>query len=755
MRWRKGLIFFLCFSLVLTSNWWGRNQVKAADAYTVKVDPGVSYQTIEGWGTSLAWWANVVGGWSTSKRNEIIDSLFDPAGGLGLNIVRYNIGGGENPANQSPYRVGAIMPSFQPTEGTWDWNADANQRYVLQRAKSLGANIFEAFENAPPYWMTLNQCSAGASNGGNNLKADYYDDYADYMTEVVKKARDDWGIRFRTLAPLNEPFSGWWKCGNNQEGIHFDRDKQNQLIAEVLTKLDAKGLTGVHVSAPEEYSVDNTIGSFNSYSSAVKTGISQMNTHTYQSNNEPVLRNIASSNQTKLWVSEVGVGGTASGQSNLDMTSAQELSAKITSDLKNLQPVGWVEWQAVENRQLNHNWGFIQADFTGTEDYWVTKQYYTMGNYSKFIRPGFKVIANDDMDTLTAVDPSTGRLVIVTRNNSTTSTSVQYDLSLFGSLPASASVYRTSSTENLASLTAASVSGSALSVTLPANTITTFVLDGTSYTGQGASVRINDNTTGTGLHQFAYTGAWSYGTQSGAYQNDNHWSGATDASFQVSFEGTQISLYAAKAPNHGIAAVSVDGGKEEFVDLYASTRADNQFLYASPLLNEGTHTLKVRVTGLKNASSSSAVIPADSVIATPTLTSLLTNAGFEDASLSPWTGEWNPTLTGLETSYPYSGVKDAYLHPTTTADVGLYQTVTAPATRTYVLTSFAATNASNLALFGVDVGGVQQGSLTIKNNGKYQYYQIKFQANAGQSIKVWSYANKGSGWATIDKVILR
>ncbi len=30
--------------------------------YTATVDPTVQYQTWEGWGSSLAWWAKVVGG---------------------------------------------------------------------------------------------------------------------------------------------------------------------------------------------------------------------------------------------------------------------------------------------------------------------------------------------------------------------------------------------------------------------------------------------------------------------------------------------------------------------------------------------------------------------------------------------------------------------------------------------------------------------------------------------------------------------
>lgn len=749
-KWLSALL-----SLVLAGSLYGGTRADAADAYTVKVDPGVSYQTLEGWGTSLAWWANVVGGWSTAKRNEIIDLLFHQSTGLGLNVVRYNIGGGENPSNQAPYRVGAVMPSFQPTEGNWNWSADANQRYVLQQAKSLGADIFEAFANAPPYWMTQNQCSAGSASGGNNLKDDYYDDYADYMTEVVKKARDDWGIQFRTIAPLNEPNSTWWKCGNNQEGIHFDLDKQNQLLTEVLAKISAKGLSGVNVSGPEEYSSDQANTSYNSYSSNVKLGLTQLNTHTYAGSNQPVLRSTAAANQEKLWVSEVGVGGSAA-QSPLDMTSAQELAAKINSDLNHLQPVAWVEWQAVENRQLQHNWGFIQADFTGAEDYWVNKQYWTMANYSKFIRPGFKIIASDDTtNTLTALDPVSGKVVLVTRNDSTTDTTVTYDLSLFTSLSNAAAVYRTSATENLAQLANATISNKTMTVTTKANSITTFVIPTSSYSGAGAPLFINDGTTGTGIHQYAYTGTWSSGAQSGAYMNDNHWSSGLNAYYQISFNGSQISLYGAKAPNHGIAAVSIDGGKEEFVDLYKSSRTDNAFLYTSPLLHEGTHTLKVRVTGLKNAASSSSVITADSVVVTPSIVSLLGNSSFEAAALSPWSGEWNPSLTGVETSYPFNGLKDAYLHPTATSDVALYQNVVAPTTGTYILTAHAATNTASFASLGVDVAGVQQGNVSIKNTSKYQYYQVKFQANAGQTIKVWYYAKKGTGWATIDQVTLR
>ena len=65
---------------------------------TVKVDVSMANQTFEGWGTSLAWFANSVGGWTnTTNQTNLMNALFSPSSGLGLNYLRYNIGGGNDP----------------------------------------------------------------------------------------------------------------------------------------------------------------------------------------------------------------------------------------------------------------------------------------------------------------------------------------------------------------------------------------------------------------------------------------------------------------------------------------------------------------------------------------------------------------------------------------------------------------------------------------------------------------------------------
>src|SRR5579863_7512664 len=79
----------------------------------------------EGWGTSLGWWANVVGGYT--NRDAYADLAFN---GLKLNIVRYNIGGGENPGITNTLQPRARMQGFEATRGSWNWSADPNQRWI-------------------------------------------------------------------------------------------------------------------------------------------------------------------------------------------------------------------------------------------------------------------------------------------------------------------------------------------------------------------------------------------------------------------------------------------------------------------------------------------------------------------------------------------------------------------------------------------------------------------------------------------------
>lgn len=586
----------------------------SSKAQNVNVDASMANQTWEGWGTSLAWFANGVGGWSNSTNyNNLMNALFNPTSGLGLSYIRYNIGGGDDPlcgtaghyACVSPARQ--VDPGYEPTPGTYDWTRDANQRRVASSAQSLGANFFEAVSYSAPYWMTVSGTSQGGVNGAENLAGSYYGSgsgtFVDYLTTVANQFSSNWGITFHHLEALNEPGQNWWVAGDRkQEGCAFSLADQQTMIQNLSASLNAKGLAATQVAAMDEYqegvlnaTTGTTAYAFYNYNSTTLSDFSALNTHGYSSTLGSVaIATIAQHAGKRVTMSEWGSND----------TTGQDLSNQILADIYLTRPVAWSIWQP--------DWpGLMTIDYTN-QNYTLNEAYYVYGNYSKFIRPGFQFLAISDPQSVAAFNQQNKTLVIVTQNWSGSSRNVNYTLSNFSSFGSSASVYQTSSTEQLASLGTIAIASGRFNYSVPANSVTTYVIQNTSYSPSAAT--INDNTTGTGLNQFNYHGSWNYyNSQSGAYDGDNHWSSTTGDYLTFEFSGQQARLFASMAPNGGILAFSVDNGAETYFDTYAAMRVDDVFLFATPSLGNGTHTLKVRVTGLKNAASSGYNVPADRI----------------------------------------------------------------------------------------------------------------------------------------------
>ena len=127
-------------------------------------------------------------------------------------------------------------------------------------------------------------------------------------------------------------------------------------------------------------------------------------------------------------------------------------------------------------------------------------------------------------------------------------------------------------------------------------------------------VTINDTVTGTGMNQFDYVGTgWQTSHNSGEYNGDDHYDASGNSRDYVSmqFNGTSVTYWYSVASHHGIAGVSIDGGPESLVDQYSSSRSDGTAHWTSAQLNNGVHTIKIRLTGNKNSHSSSNVITLD------------------------------------------------------------------------------------------------------------------------------------------------
>jgi hypothetical protein len=111
--------------------------------------------------------------------------------------------------------------------------------------------------------------------------------------------------------------------------------------------------------------------------------------------------------------------------------------------------------------------------------------------------------------------------------------------------------------------------------------------------------RVDVRVVGTGLNQWSFDSSWSYST------GDEGWGimGSNTANSVATFRfyGTQVKLFFHGESANGIAAISVDGGAETYVDTFNQFRlAMQQQYYTSPVLPEGVHTVRVRVTGQNN-----------------------------------------------------------------------------------------------------------------------------------------------------------
>ncbi len=135
----------------------------------------------------------------------------------------------------------------------------------------------------------------------------------------------------------------------------------------------------------------------------------------------------------------------------------------------------WLYWWAIS--QYGGGGSLIHLDMD-KKTYTVDKRLYTIGNYSRFVKPGyFRVEVDGQMTPGVLVsaykDEATHKLVVVAINEN--EGPQKLELKLAGAGAASAVPCRTSENEDLVTLPAVQFADSTLSATLAPASVTTFV----------------------------------------------------------------------------------------------------------------------------------------------------------------------------------------------------------------------------------------------------------------------------------------
>ncbi|MFF7066916.1 glycoside hydrolase [Streptomyces pseudovenezuelae] len=457
----------------------------AATPTVAEVSPHAA-QTIDNIGASGAWWVNDLKNFDPKVQARVSRLLFSKDG-LALSSYRYNIGGGGTGVTYAP----RAPETFVKDDGSYDWSKDKAGRTFLYAAAKYGVKDLIAFVNsAPAQWKT------NARSCGGYLKAENTQDYAKYVADVTDHFAKQ-GVRFDYISPFNEPTNSFDDCG--QEGMLVPVDQRDDIVRALGAEQRARHQkTGI---------IADESSSTVSFNTEVPQWISQPDTaqyvdklahHTYNNPGDDQRAKIYETSRSvgkQSWSTEIccfGNGGTGWAQEyDPTIDGGLNLSRIIYKDFATAHDSAFQWWVALSEMigsdplaKNSEGWndGLIYYDpdyaTNGNQTLYYTKRYYALGQYSKFVRPGS--VAHNVTGVPDGVEVSTyddhGKWVAVVNNHNTTDTAVKLHFNSKAPVRASKAV-RTSATESWANVAKPSVKGGTASATLPARSITTYVLD--------------------------------------------------------------------------------------------------------------------------------------------------------------------------------------------------------------------------------------------------------------------------------------
>ncbi len=407
----------------------------------IKVDINKPYQTFEGIGASGAWWAQLVGGWEhidtasgLSVRDKIAELLYNKEKGIGMNIYRYNIGGGSVHSGKGEYSQPLrATECFETSAGKYDWNRDKNAVYMMKKAVENGADEVILFVNSPIERLTKNGLAHNKKHQlfHENISKKNYREFAKYCLDVTEHFAKE-GVPVKYLSPVNEPI---WVWNGGQEGCFYrprSVRKMFEVFAEELEKRPA--LKNVKLSGAESGDLRWFNKSYTRQllkSHKVRKHIDAIDVHSYCLPipipiNIPFLNDrIGFVKRFRKWMDKnypdvpvkMSEWTHMQGGRDYGMDSAIVTATVMHEDFTFLGATAWQHWIAVS--EVDYCDGLIYINIP-ENTFEITKRYYVTGNYTKHINLGAKRIeaSVDDKDILVTAFKDKEKLTLVIVNKS-------------------------------------------------------------------------------------------------------------------------------------------------------------------------------------------------------------------------------------------------------------------------------------------------------------------------------------------------
>lgn len=507
-------------------------------AQVVEVNPAITYQTIADFGASDCWTADYVGKYfnETEKAkaakwlfSQNMDANGNPEG-IGLSCWRVNIGAGSATQGSGSNIEDETRRAecFLNEDGSYDWTRQAGQLYFMAEAKKFGVDNFLLFSNSAPVYFTKNgKANANGQTISCNLKDDCYDDFAEFLATTTEHFIGE-GYNVTFIDPVNEPQFDW---KDGQEGSPWLNYNIAKLAKELDKSMEKRNLNA-RILIPEASSLDCLYGGSGRATKQINSFFNPSSSN-YVGNLSHIAKTVAghsywtySTNETLVDVrekvrdaaAEAGVdvmqtewsmlgdapdastGFPASYEAANKMDIALFMAKLIYTDLAVGNMTAWSYWTAMAQEKWSQKNRFYLLRLnakgdSGPESYGdlknggtvaADKNLWTLGNYSRFIRPGYKRVAVEGADDLNGlmcsayISPDGKKTVCVFVNMSKEKRTV--NLSLLNTETGSFKKYVTNITTNL-KLDNSDPQLSSLSLT--ARSVTTLVIDNASDTAVG------------------------------------------------------------------------------------------------------------------------------------------------------------------------------------------------------------------------------------------------------------------------------
>ncbi len=405
---------------------------------------------------------------------KVVTKLYDAEEGAGLSLHRVQIGAG-NGYND--------CCSISETE--WNDAAEEPNLWMLDQVTKQTKEItIITCPWSPPAWMkTTNAFDNGTEGIEPRLEKEHYDDFAQYFVDIYR-LYESRGYTIKYMAIQNEP-----GVGSGNACCLYTHEEMMEVAKVVTNRFKEEGIDIV-VCINDEADPATAWGAMHYYEANdqdfLENGIGALTLHGYKYN------------AGMLSATDLGRYGLPMFQTERSSTVLEyrpitnQMMMRFGNELGDyLQHgfSGWCHWtgamrvdslgtpayDALDDNSVAKDGMKLFAFSNETGEFLYGREYFAVGQYAKFMRPGFVRVGSDsgnpNLRVTCAKDPETGKLITVVVNNGLE----DYTVTIDGLTATAARLVRSGEGENWAEVGNVDIIDGVATVTFKAQTITTVV----------------------------------------------------------------------------------------------------------------------------------------------------------------------------------------------------------------------------------------------------------------------------------------